>query len=123
MSTQRIAKLNHYFDNQISLCGQRNQTLLADDRTDEATFEKIKANVYDIFRTILSVAVETGKDDSEAVRRFFLLKAEQIPSSWEAAYQKAKRHDNAVDMRIEQIKLDTIKEIRETFTKIWEGEV
>ena len=121
MMEQKVSKLNHYFEEQIAMCGRRNKELLIDERTDEADFEKVKANVYDIFRTILSVAVKTGKGDSNAVRRFFVQKSEQIPSSWETAYDNAKQHNDAVKMRLEQIKLDTINEIKENFAKIWEG--
>ena len=63
MIEQKVSKLNDYFEVQIALCGQRNKELLADERMDEATFEMVKANVYDIFRAILSVAVKTCKGD------------------------------------------------------------
>ncbi len=118
---QKVCKLNSYFEQQIALCGRRNQELLADGRTDEADFEKVKANIYDIFRTVLSAAVNTGKGDPDAVRHFYVQKAEQIPASWATAYEKAKEHNDPVKMRLEQIKLDTIREIRERFAKIWEG--
>lgn len=121
MIEQKVSKLNRYFEEQIAMCNQRNKKLLDDERPDEATFEKVKANVYDIFRTILSVAVKTSKGEPDAVRRFFVQKTEQIPSSWVTAYDKAKQHNDTVKMRLEQIKLDTIGEIRENFAKTWEG--
>ncbi len=121
MIEQKVFKLNSYFEEQIAMRGQRNKELLADEHTDEATFEKVKANVYDIFRTILSAAVKTGKGDPDAVRRFFVQKTEQIPSSWETAYNKAKENNDAVKMCLEQIKLNTIGEIKVNFAKIWEG--
>lgn len=121
MIEQKVFKLNSYFEEQIAMCGQRSKELLADEHTDEATFEKVKANVYDIFRTILSAAVKTGKGDPDAVRRFFVQKTEQIPSSWETAYNKAKENNDAVKMCLEQIKLNTIGEIKVNFAKIWEG--
>ncbi len=121
MIEKKVTQLNSYFDEKIRICGQRNKELLADERIDEATFEKVKANMYDIFRTILSVAVETCKGDPEAIRCFFMLRAEQIPSNWAAAYDKAKQHNDAVKMQIEQIKLDTIGEIKNQFIEIWEG--
>ena len=122
MNEQRVEKLNRYFDEQISLCGQRSKELSADDRMDEVAFEKIKGNVFEIFCTILSAAVKTSKGDNEATKDFFILKTEQIPSNWAAAYEKAKQHNDAVSMRIEQIKLETVDEIKKTFTKIWEEE-
>ena len=100
MIEQKISKLNSYFDKEISLCEQHSKNLLADDRADEAAHEKIKANVYDIFRTILSVAVKTGKGDPEAVSRFFFLKIQQIPSNWTTAYNQARQHDDTVKMQV-----------------------
>jgi len=110
-----------YFDAEIARCHQRGKELLSDDRRDEATFEKVKANVYDLSRTVFSVAEKTGKGDIEAIKRFFLLKMEQIPSNWSAAYDQAKQHDDAVRMQLEQIKLDTMNEIKQRFDELWEG--
>ncbi len=120
MMEQRVSALNCWFEERIALCGQRGQALLADDRTDEAAFERIKANVYDIFRTILAVAVKNcaGEED---VRRFFVQRLQVIPSGWAASYDKARQHNDAVRMQIEQIKLDTIGEIKARFAGVWEG--
>lgn len=120
MTEQKAAKLDRWFEERIAACGRRNQALLADERTDEAVFEKVRANVYDIFRTILSVAVKVCGGEEEAVRRFFVQRAEKIPADWAASYEKARRHDDAVRARIEQIKLDTVGEIREYFVGAWE---
>lgn len=122
MMEKRVSKLNDYFNRQIAFCEQCNKKMLADDRRDEAVFEKIKANIYDIFRTILSAAVKTGRGDPEAVKRFFILKIEQISSTWAAAYNEAGQHDDGVKMQIEQIKIDTAGGIREKFLRIWEEE-
>lgn len=116
-----LEQFNAWFSSQISYSEAQQKILLADDRADEAALEKIRANVFDIFRTILSVAVKTGKGNSDAVRRFFLLKAEQIPESWAVSYNCAKRHDDAEKMYIESIKLDTIREIKIKFSELWEG--
>ena len=121
MMDQRISMLNSWFDERIALCGQRNQELNMDGRTDEAVFEKVKANIYDVFRTVLSVAVKTGSGNADAVKTFFVQRTEQIPAGWAAALEKAREHDDTVRMQTEQIKLDTVQEIREKFTKIWEG--
>lgn len=116
-------KLTSWFDEQIMVCKQRSELLAADDRTDEGNMEKIRANVYEIFKTILSVAEKTcGKDDS-AMKHFFLQKAEQIPVNWAAAYEKAKQHGDVEKMHIESIKLDTIREIKDMFLQIWEGTI
>ncbi len=122
MMKERVLKVNKYFDQQIAQCDQRIQALQADERRDEANLEKVRANVYDIFRTILSVAEKTCKDDPDGVKRFFVKKTEQIPSSWAASYEQAQKHGDAVKMQIERIKLDTIEEIRQQFAQVWEEE-
>lgn len=115
---QKVLQMNSWFAEQIDLCRQREQALLADDRADEAVFEKVRANVYDIFRTILDVAVKTG-GGAEAVRRFFECRAQTIPASWGAAHEKAAQHQDPVRMQLENIKLDTVEEIKAQFARIW----
>ena len=121
MTDQKVRKLNSWFEEKIAQCGRRNQELNEDGRADEAIFEKVKANIYDVFRTVLSVAVKTGNGNPDAVQTFFVQRAEQIPAAWATALEKAKEHNDTVRMRTEQIKLDTVHEIREEFAKIWEG--
>ena len=55
-----------YLDEKIAACKQRSKQLTADDRTDEGNFEKVRANVYEIFKTILSVAEKVCKEDELA---------------------------------------------------------
>lgn len=119
---QKISALNRYFEAELRQCEQRSRTLLADGRDDEAAFEKIRGNMFDIFRTVLSVAAEQGKGDAEAVQRFFNVRIEQIPVSWAHAYDKATAHQDVARARVEQIKLDAVAEIKETFARVWEGE-
>lgn len=121
MIEKKASKLNSYFDEKIAICGRRSGELVAEERIDEATFEKIKANVYDIFRTVWSAALRTCKGDPDAAGRFFVQKTEEIPANWAAAYDRAKQYNDAAKMQIEQIKLDTIGEIKDSFSEIWEG--
>ncbi len=112
-----------YLDEKIAACKQRSKQLTADDRTDEGNFEKVRANVYEIFKTILSVAEKVCKEDELAKKRFFLQKIEQIPTSWTISYEKAKQHKDVEKMHIESIKLDTIQEIKDKCMQIWEETV
>ena len=119
---QKITKMNNWFEEKIAACGRRNAELQADDRTDEAIFEKVKANIYDAMRTWLTVAVRViGKGDEKAVKDFFIARVEQIPASWAAAYEKAKEHNDIARMQTEQVKLNVVREVRAEFDKIWEG--
>ena len=118
---QKIETFAAYFDAAIARCTEQEKILIADERKDEAIFEKIRANVYNIFHSILGVAVDTCGEDAEKIRDFFLYRIDQIPASWSAAYETAKQHNDAAKVQIEEIKLAVVQEIRAEFTKIWEG--
>lgn len=113
---EKIDAMNEYFDLEIVACNARRDALLADSRADEADFEKIRANVFDIFKTILKVAEKTPD-----VRAFFETKAEEIPTNWQESYDKAKMHGDELKMHNECIKIDAITEIRAEFLRVWEG--
>ena len=70
-------KLKLYLDKQITDCIQRCKLLTGENRMDEGNFEKVRANVYEIFKTILSAAEKVYGTDNIAGKRFFLEKAER----------------------------------------------
>lgn len=117
---EKLSAMNSWLEAQIADCMRRREALQADDRADESDFEKIKANIYDVFRTVLTAAVRQG-GDAETVRRFFLQRAEQIPAAWSASYEKARQHGDAGKMRIESLKLSAARKVRLKFIEIWEG--
>lgn len=120
---ERAAELmREYLEERISDCRERGLELSAQERGDEAAFEKVRANVYDIFRTVLEAALRLGDGDDGAVQRFFMMKAEQIPSSWKAARERAALHDDEERLMIEGLKLDTAREVRARFAEFWEAE-
>ena len=118
---QIIEKMSTFFGECIAACEEREKVLSADGRRDEANFEKVRANIYDVFRTILAVAVKTQKDEA-GVRAFFLQKLEQIPTGWKAAYEAARQHEDAARMQIEEIKLSAVAEIETFFEQVWGNE-
>lgn len=118
---QKIEAMNDYFSRQIAACGQREQALRADDRKDEAVFERIRANVYDIFRTILSAAVRAKGEDAQGVQTFFQQRLKTIPAAWETARQEAERYGDENRALLERIKLETAREIETQFAQTWEA--
>lgn len=117
---QKIEAMNDYFSRQIEGCGQREQALRADERKDEAVFERIRANVYDIFRTTLSAAAQTRGEDAQGVQTFFQQRMKAIPAAWETARQEAERYGDENRALLECIKLETAKEIETQFAQTWE---
>lgn len=113
--------IKSYFESRIADCEARSQALTADQRFDEANMEKIRGNVYDIFRTVLDVAVKKEANET-AAKAFFMARAEQIPAAWQESLAKAREHDDAVKERIELIKLEAIGEIKAKMAELWEVE-
>ncbi|MBQ7915562.1 MAG: hypothetical protein IJ315_02080 [Firmicutes bacterium] len=101
-----------YFDQQLTTSKDRRQALLADDRGDEANFEQIRTNVYDIFKTILNVA-----DKMPNPHAFFAAKLEEIPQNWKTSYEAALQHQDVVKIQQETIKLETLAQIKAAFAK------
>ncbi len=118
MNKRIFESYNGFFDERIDLCRQREAAFSADSRNDEANFEKIRANVYGIFKTVLGVTASAPRSDDEA-RLFFNDRLEKIPQSWHTAYEKAVQHDEVSKLTVERIKLDTVEDIKRAFEEIW----
>ncbi len=112
----KIEKMNSYFDEKISECRKREEELLSDERSDEANFEKIRLNIYDIFKTVLAAAQKACGDDKEATKNFFLDKLEQIPSNWYNSLERAQIHGDEEKQQTEKIKIEVAEDIKKIFT-------
>lgn len=71
----RIDNMVSWLEARIADCTEKRSQLISDERTDEANFEKVKGNIYDIFKTVLSVARNNCGEDFSAVKDFFSQKA------------------------------------------------
>lgn len=112
-------KVDDFFNQRITECHEKQRRLQNENCDDEANFEKIKANVYDIFKTIFSTAIKKDRDDCSKAQAFFMDRLEQILSDWVSAYKKAERHDDAKKMHIENIKINTARDVKENILQIW----
>ncbi len=117
--SEKQSRMTQWLDSKMSLHEQQRLALLEDDRGDEAVFEKISGNVYDIFRTVLSVAEKSCAGEEAAMYPFFMKRVEQIPSSWHTSFLQAQAHGDADKMHIEQIKLAAVAEVKAMFQNIW----
>lgn len=122
MNETKLNQTHQYFQAAKSECQTQIAALQADHRADEAVFEKIRLNVFDIFHSVFSVAENTEREDEAKLKAFFRLRLDNIPRSWKTALEKAKQHGNTEAIHIENIKLDTVTQIGEAFCRIWEEE-
>lgn len=102
-----MESLHNYLTAQIDRCQTHCAKLRSDNRADEAVFEKIRGNVFDIFRSVLTAAEKQSEPES-----FFRERLEQIPAQWEHALTLAKEHGDDEKAHIESIKLSAVREIR-----------
>ena len=100
--------LHAFMTEQAALCRERAAALTADERLDEAVFEKIRANVYEIFLSVLATA-----EKQPAPLDFFRRQLTAIPANWEAALEAARAHNDEAKAHTEALKLDTVRSIRE----------
>ena len=116
-------ELETYFNTKIQECSQAAASLMEDERKDDADFEKIRGNIYDIFLKMFHFALRTTQEkDKQAVAEVFYQKLEVIPAAWKVSLAKAKEHDDTAKCYIEELKLDIVEEIRSEFHRIWEEE-
>ncbi len=107
-----------WLDEKVKECNDKQRLLIADERGDEAVFEKIAANVYDVFRTVLTVGRKTAADEVE-LRSFFLKRMADIPENWKTAYEKAAIHEDEEKKHIESIKIEASENVKNKFLEIW----
>ena len=113
MNNEKQSEIQQYFQSAIDDCKAKIACLTADCRADEAIFEKIRMNVFDIFRTVYTAGGKASGGSFEKQLDFLRRRLEEIPSSWQAALEAARSHGNSEKAHIEQLKLDTVAEIRQ----------
>ena len=101
-------------------------TLSNDERNDEANLEKIKLNIYDVFNTLVGathkqISNKNYIDDETKYKAFcdaYLQTFDKIPQSWRIKLEKAKDHNNTIDIVIEEAKLSVAEELKNIFTNL-----
>lgn len=97
-------------------------TLIKEERKDESSFLKAKANIYDVFTSITQVAEKSAGEDIERFKKFFEEKADIIPANWRQSLENAKEHNDARKTLIEENKLAAVDEIIDKFRKTFGGD-
>lgn len=82
--------LREWLDDRVGRSAACERVLREDGRDDEATFERIRGNVFDIARTVLDVAAR--QDEDGAAYAFFIGRMERLHGEWCAARERALEH-------------------------------
>lgn len=102
-----------YIDDMITELKVEEQELISTDRKDEANFIRIKMNICDICKTVYVVSEK--RFNGEALREEYLRQLTRLPENWKISYEKAKEHGDATKIVIEEIKLEVLETIRNSF--------
>jgi len=103
-----------YLNEQQQICLKRADVLADDQRDDESSLEKIRANIYGIFHTLAKSPIKSTN--------FITEKLEQIPAAWHDSLAKAIEHNDHQKEAQERIKLAVVEDIKEKLASIMEGE-
>lgn len=109
-----------YLDLSIQNSQDEVMKLITDSRNDEADHEKVRANIFQIFKTVFQGIINQKNLSEEEAKTLFLSKTETIPINWKKSYENAKAFQDAEKILIEEFKLKTLEEIQNIFYKIWE---
>ena len=113
-------------DNLIRVAEETSQRLMAEDRKDEAIIEKVKLNIYDIFKKMFEasekqllrekVPEEQGLDHFfEIYMNYFV----RIPKSWHESLEQAKAHQDFEKIHLEEVKLEAMERVKALFEELW----
>jgi hypothetical protein len=102
------------------------KALKADNREDEAVFFKVRENICDIFykmanATEKKLAAMKAADEQAQIRKFneeYLAWFDKIPENWKFNLEQAKKFNDAVTVKTEEVKLDTANTLKNKFLEI-----
>ena len=113
--------LKEYLAAEHDAAAARAEALRRDARGDESIFEKVRANMFEIFGTIAAVSEKQYADPAQA-RAFFLRKLREIPSGWRKSAEAAGQHGDEAKKHMESVKLAAVAEIEAYLLKNWGGD-
>lgn len=107
-----------FLDERTSAVYKDVNRLTEDNRKDEANFEKIRANIYQVLKTIFLASMRTSGEEWEQIR-YFGGRLDVMEETWRGSLAKASEHNDTVRVIQEQVKLEVMDEVRKTFKEMW----
>lgn len=119
MNIEKKESFIRYFDRRTSEVNDRSMRLIEDNRRDEGDFEKIRANIFQIIKTIVQTSERISGEENAQIQ-FVDSKLTSFEETWRGALEKAVEHHDEKRVLQEQVKLEALGEIRDTFKRVWE---
>ena len=99
-------------------CALNVSNLIKDDRQDEANLEKVKENIYEVFQTLYHATKKQAKSEEEFIA-LYQKRFDTIPANWIKRLELAREHDDIATVVIEEIKLNVVDEIRNSYLQLF----
>lgn len=107
-----------YIDKSVEALQQEEKQLAASDRKDESNLVKIQINVYGICKSVYQVFAQSKA--GEVLKSTYLEKLDSLAVGWQETRDKAQEYEAVDKVVIEDIKLQTLADVRLEFLKCWE---
>lgn len=111
-----MEKFIAYLHETTTLLKVEEQQLIDSNRKDEANFTKIKINICDICQTIYHVSAKTNS--GVALKQEYLRQLTRLPENWKISLEKAREHEDAQKIVIEETKLEMLEIIKRKFEEL-----
>ena len=115
----KIKELKEYMAKEKLKTQAQIDALVADDRADEAKAYRAALNIYDVFTSLLDVPFKQSGGDEQAFKEGFKKLSVNVPSQWRNSLAKAKEHDDAEKILIEEAKLKVADSIIKKFDELF----
>lgn len=119
MNKTKAEAFTRFLDDRTAHIQERVMQLNQDHRNDEANFEKIRANIFQVIKTVFLAYQKTPRAERE-LRTLMDAKLTLFERTWTDSMAKAKEHSDEKRVLQEQVKLEAVKEIRQKFEELWE---
>lgn len=119
MSTENQEKFISYLDQRTEAVQADTARLIEDHRSDEANFEKIRANIFQIIKTLFMAKQKLPESEKET---FMQSRLALFKETWNASLVKAQTHDDQLRVQQELVKLEALEEIRNHYEQLQEVE-
>lgn len=107
-----------YIDEKICDLKEEEMQLQNTDRKDEANLIKIKINICEICKTLYNVSKKESSE--QKAKEFYLQKIENLSFQWKSSMEKAKEFGEVEKTAIEEIKLETLNEIKSKYESFFQ---
>jgi len=121
ISTETKERFIKYLDDRTADVNKRILQLTEDSRKDEADFEKIRANIFQIIKTIFRSSCQRSSNEAEQLK-FLNHNLTAIADTWQNALTNAENHHDEKRVLQEKIKLEAMQEARDVFEQLYREE-